>query len=186
MGTQFLLINGYRAGYGYDGVAMALIAQLHPLAAILVATSLITVSADPVGVFLDHFGYSNGWIRFEIEDWWLKEVRVEPAPPRYIPKEYRLLREKQQETLYYAFYEGPGANYFTYRQYGQHGSYSFLADSDYQILEVSKNQQAYYLEEGKLRTLVFSDGVYMYAVQGTLSQKQLIKVACSVPTQEVS
>ena len=37
MGTQFRLINGFGAGYGFDGVAMALIAQLHPLAAILVA-----------------------------------------------------------------------------------------------------------------------------------------------------
>ena len=35
--TQFRLINGFGAGYGFDGVAMALIAQLHPLAAILVA-----------------------------------------------------------------------------------------------------------------------------------------------------
>ncbi len=37
LGTQFRLINGFGAGYGFDGVAMALIAQLHPLAAILVA-----------------------------------------------------------------------------------------------------------------------------------------------------
>ena len=37
MGTQFRLINGFGSGYGFDGVAMALIAQLHPLAAILVA-----------------------------------------------------------------------------------------------------------------------------------------------------
>lgn len=37
LGTQFRLINGFGAGYGFDGVAMALIAQLHPLATILVA-----------------------------------------------------------------------------------------------------------------------------------------------------
>ena len=37
LGTQFRLINGFGSGYGFDGVAMALIAQLHPLAAILVA-----------------------------------------------------------------------------------------------------------------------------------------------------
>ena len=37
LGTQYRLINGFGAGYGFDGVAMALIAQLHPLAAILVA-----------------------------------------------------------------------------------------------------------------------------------------------------
>ena len=37
LGTQFRLINGFGAGYGFDGVAMALIAQLHPLAVILVA-----------------------------------------------------------------------------------------------------------------------------------------------------
>lgn len=37
LGTQFRLINGFGAGYGFDGVSMALIAQLHPLAAILVA-----------------------------------------------------------------------------------------------------------------------------------------------------
>ena len=37
MGTQFYLINGFAVGYGFDGVAMALIGQLHPLATILVA-----------------------------------------------------------------------------------------------------------------------------------------------------
>lgn len=31
LGTQFRLINGYGAGYGFDGVAMALIGQLHPI-----------------------------------------------------------------------------------------------------------------------------------------------------------
>lgn len=37
LGTQYRLINGYGAGYGFDGVAMALIGQLHPIAAIVVA-----------------------------------------------------------------------------------------------------------------------------------------------------
>ena len=37
LGTQFRLINGFAAGYGFDGVAMALIASLHPLTGILVA-----------------------------------------------------------------------------------------------------------------------------------------------------
>ena len=37
LGTQFRLINGFGAGYGFDGVAMALIGQLHPLATMLVA-----------------------------------------------------------------------------------------------------------------------------------------------------
>ena len=37
LGTQLRLINGFAAGYGFDGVAMALIASLHPLAGILVA-----------------------------------------------------------------------------------------------------------------------------------------------------
>ena len=37
LGTQFRLINGYGAGYGFDGVAMALIGQLHPLWTMVVA-----------------------------------------------------------------------------------------------------------------------------------------------------
>ena len=37
LGTQFRLINGFGSGYGFDGVAMALIGQLHPLASIVVA-----------------------------------------------------------------------------------------------------------------------------------------------------
>lgn len=31
------MINGYGSGYGFDGVAIALIAQLHPIAAIVVS-----------------------------------------------------------------------------------------------------------------------------------------------------
>lgn len=37
LGTQFRLINGFAAGYGFDGVAMALIGQLHPIATVFVA-----------------------------------------------------------------------------------------------------------------------------------------------------
>ena len=37
LGTQFRLINGYGAGYGFDGVAMALIGQLHPIETMVVA-----------------------------------------------------------------------------------------------------------------------------------------------------
>ena len=37
LGTQYRLINGYAAGFGFDGVAMALIAQLNPLATVVVA-----------------------------------------------------------------------------------------------------------------------------------------------------
>lgn len=37
LGTQYRLINGYGSGYGFDGVAMALIGQLHPIATIAVA-----------------------------------------------------------------------------------------------------------------------------------------------------
>lgn len=36
LGTQFRLINGFGAGYGFDGVAMALIGQLHPIATMVV------------------------------------------------------------------------------------------------------------------------------------------------------
>lgn len=37
LGTQYRLINGFASGYGFDGVAMALIGQLHPIAAVVVA-----------------------------------------------------------------------------------------------------------------------------------------------------
>ena len=37
LGTQFRLINGFGAGYGFDGVSMALIGQLNPIATIVVA-----------------------------------------------------------------------------------------------------------------------------------------------------
>ena len=37
LGTQYRLINGFAAGYGFDGVAMALIGQLHPIATVVVA-----------------------------------------------------------------------------------------------------------------------------------------------------
>lgn len=41
LGTQFRLINGFGAGYGFDGVAMALIGQLHPIATMVVALFLL-------------------------------------------------------------------------------------------------------------------------------------------------
>ena len=35
MGVQFRLIEGFGSGYGFDGVAMALIGQLHPFGTLL-------------------------------------------------------------------------------------------------------------------------------------------------------
>ncbi len=43
LGTQFRLINGFGAGYGFDGVAMALIGQLHPIATMVVALFFFAV-----------------------------------------------------------------------------------------------------------------------------------------------
>lgn len=37
LATQFRLMSGFGEGYGFDGVAMTLIAQLHPLATVVVA-----------------------------------------------------------------------------------------------------------------------------------------------------
>lgn len=37
LGTQYRLMSGFGLGFGFDGVAMALIAQLNPLATVLVA-----------------------------------------------------------------------------------------------------------------------------------------------------
>ncbi len=37
LGTQFRLMSGFALGFGFDGVAIALIAQLNPLATVLVA-----------------------------------------------------------------------------------------------------------------------------------------------------
>lgn len=37
LGTQYRLMSGFGQGFGFDGVAMALIAQLHPLATVLVS-----------------------------------------------------------------------------------------------------------------------------------------------------
>lgn len=45
LGTQFRLINGYGAGYGFDGVAMALIGQLHPIATMIVAVFFAALRA---------------------------------------------------------------------------------------------------------------------------------------------
>lgn len=45
LGTQFRLINGFGSGYGFDGVAMALIAQLHPLMTVLVSVFFAALRA---------------------------------------------------------------------------------------------------------------------------------------------
>ncbi|MDO4977640.1 MAG: ABC transporter permease [Eubacteriales bacterium] len=37
LGTQYRLINGFASGYGFDGVAMALIGMLNPIATVIVA-----------------------------------------------------------------------------------------------------------------------------------------------------
>lgn len=45
LGTQFRLINGFGAGYGFDGVAMALIGQLHPIATMVVTVFFAALRA---------------------------------------------------------------------------------------------------------------------------------------------
>ena len=50
LGTQFRLINGFGAGYGFDGVAMALIGLLHPLATMLVAIFFAALRAGSMAM----------------------------------------------------------------------------------------------------------------------------------------
>ncbi len=151
------------------------------LAAVLIATSAVTVAADPFGELLENFTLRGSSIYFEGEmDWWLEETKVVPIQPDYLPKGYELLREKQTDQFYRCFFQGPEAEFFVFAQSGEHGASSFSVDSDYQVIKLSENQGAYFFEYPNSNALVFTDGTYLYRIHGTLSQKQLIKIARSV------
>jgi len=50
LGTQYRLINGYGAGYGFDGIAIALIGMLNPLATIIVALFFAALRAGSMAM----------------------------------------------------------------------------------------------------------------------------------------
>lgn len=45
LGTQYRLINGFGAGYGFTGISIALIGQLHPIATVIVAIFFAALQA---------------------------------------------------------------------------------------------------------------------------------------------
>ena len=50
LGTQYRLINGFGAGYGFDGIAIALIGQLHPIATVFVAVFFAALRAGSMAM----------------------------------------------------------------------------------------------------------------------------------------
>ena len=45
LGTQFRLINGFGSGYGFTGISIALIGQLHPISTVIVAIFFAALEA---------------------------------------------------------------------------------------------------------------------------------------------
>ncbi len=157
------------------------------LALLLLATSLITVSADPIGELLENFTLNGDRIYFDGElDWGLEETTVEPILPKYLPEGYRLLREKQRERSYRCFFEGPEAEYFVFTQSGEYGGASFYVNSAYRVIPLTKDQSAYFFENPYSNALLFNDGKYLYEINGTLSKKEMVRIAKSLLNQEVA
>lgn len=107
-------------------------------------------------------------------------VPFEARYPTYLPNGYSLRREKKEPEETYLVFEKAGGGFFCYAQFPSQSAYYDLGDLDYERVTVGEEHEGFYIPNGEYTCLVFTEGKFMYVINGTLTKKELFKVAASV------
>ena len=154
------------------------------LAAVLLATATVTASVqslrESVTYFLVEIFEEGSLYRFFNfrQDPSIKDQPIDVHLPGYIPNGYRLT-EEQEEGF---FYEGEGAKCFYFAQY-PNGTEVYAPDVETKNISVAGEYEGVLLCKGEIRKLFFNDGKYLYVINGTLSEEEILKIAESIPLE---
>ncbi len=152
------------------------------LAAVLLATATVTASVQSLRESVTHFwveifeeGSLYRFFNFR-QDPSIKDQPINVHLPGYVPRGYRLTEEHEEGF----FYEGEGTKCFYFAQY-PNGTEVYVANVESKEISVADQYEGVLLREGEIRKLFFNDGEYLYVINGTLSEEEIIKIAESIP-----
>lgn len=154
-------------------------------AACVAACILLLGSAATAGVYCFHaretnlrivHGEEGAMVQLQTESL----VPFEAKCPLYIPEGYSLKRDRSDEDETYLVFEGAGSDFFCYAQFHRNSATYGLGFSDYEEVTVGKGNEGIYVPNGDAGALIFTEGDFMYVINGTLPREEIFKVAESI------
>ena len=100
--------------------------------------------------------------------------------PSYLPKGYVLAEDRSEPRKTELIYEGEGADCFYYAQYGNSSDAHAYAEDAVCERTCVGEFEGYLLKSESCTHLIFSDGEYLYQLNGTLTEEEIFKVAQSI------
>ncbi len=106
---------------------------------------------------------------------------VKPRIPTYIPEGYRLASHTRNPQTDIRLYQGRDHKNFQFSQHPKGTNISvYTENTDYRTVTVAEQHEGILFENCGELFLIFNDGNYMYAVIGTLSEEDAMKIAASL------
>ncbi|MBQ8894474.1 MAG: DUF4367 domain-containing protein [Clostridia bacterium] len=106
--------------------------------------------------------------------------------PTYLPAGYTLIRDQSEADETYLLYEGAGSDFFCFAQYPSGDQASFyLGTQSYERITLAEEYEAIYIQNGAYSCLLFTEGDFMYLINGNLPREELLAVAASVFSQSI-
>lgn len=105
---------------------------------------------------------------------------ITPKVPSYLPEGYVLAEDRSEPRQTELIYVGKGTDCFYYAQYGNSAdARAYAEDAECERIRVGKHE-GYLIKNETCTNLIFNDGEYLYQLNGTLSEKEILKVAKSI------
>lgn len=105
---------------------------------------------------------------------------ITPKAPTYLPEGFFLKEDRSELRKVELIYEGEGADCLYYAQYGNSADASAYAEDATCDRYRVGDYEAYLLKSDTCTHLIFNDGEYLYQLNGSLTEEELLKVAQSI------
>lgn len=105
---------------------------------------------------------------------------ITPKVPTYLPEGYVLKEDRSEPRKVELIYTGEGIDCFYYAQYGNSSdAQAYAEDALCERTRVGE-YEGYLLKSESCTHLIFNDGEYLYQLNGTLTEEEMMKVAKSI------
>ena len=107
-------------------------------------------------------------------------VPFETKYPTHIPEGFSLKWDRSEEDETYLVFEGAGGDFFCYAQFHRNSATYGLGSLEYEEVTFGKNGEGLYIPNGNAACLLFTEGDFLYVINGTLPREEIFKVAESI------
>ena len=159
--------------------------------AVLITGAAVAVGfgGDPVGGAKEEKSYftyyfyddtvSVNFINTELHPDTTRSIGQKKAPA-YLPEGYEMVQDRSDTAITELIYEGEGYDCFYYAQYPNGYSASGSTENaEYKQTRIDGNEALLFIGQ-EVTQLIFNDGEYLYFISGTLSEKEIVKIAKSI------